>query len=55
MDWYANGVGNIVIPWGRVFHLREDLPKAVKSQAEGGNGNAEKFWDWNEDQVKNYL
>lgn len=55
MDWYANGVVNIVIPWGRVFPLREDLPKAVKSQTEGGNGNAEKFWDWNEDQVKNYL
>jgi retinol dehydrogenase-12 len=45
----------LVIPWGRFAPLRSDLPKATKPEEEGGNGNAQKFWEWNEEQVKNYL
>lgn len=45
----------IVIPWGRFAPLRPDLHKATKSVVEGGNGNAQKFWEWNEEQVKHYL
>ncbi|SPQ24504.1 11172c2b-2db1-4dca-803f-84bab0c71b55 [Thermothielavioides terrestris] len=45
----------IVIPWGRFAPLRADLPKATKPEDEGGNGNAVKFWEWNEEQVKDYV
>jgi hypothetical protein len=44
-----------VIPWGRFAPLRPDLPKAIKPVEEGGNGNAQKFWEWNEEQIKKYL
>lgn len=45
----------LVIPWGRFAPLRSDLPTAVKPEEDGGNGNARKFWEWNEEQVKAYL
>jgi len=32
--------------------MREDIENASKSVAEGGTGGAEKFWEWNEEQVK---
>ncbi|KAK4115439.1 NAD(P)-binding protein [Canariomyces notabilis] len=35
--------------------LRPDLPKATKPEEEGGNGNTQAFWNWNEEQVKAYL
>ncbi|KAF2173444.1 hypothetical protein M409DRAFT_61850 [Zasmidium cellare ATCC 36951] len=44
-----------VIPWGRLAPLRKDLPVAVKPKEQGGNGNAQEFWEWNEEQVKDYL
>jgi retinol dehydrogenase-12 len=44
-----------VIPFGRFAPLRPDLVKATKPEEEGGNGNAQKFWEWNEEQVKSYL
>lgn len=50
-DWTTNWI----IPWGRFAPLRPDLHKATKSVVEGGNGNAQKFWEWNEEQVKHYL
>ncbi|KAK4497796.1 hypothetical protein PRZ48_010450 [Zasmidium cellare] len=50
-DWTSEWV----IPWGRLAPLRKDLPVAVKSKEDGGNGNAQEFWEWNEEQVKDYL
>ncbi|RDW68636.1 putative estradiol 17 beta-dehydrogenase [Coleophoma crateriformis] len=50
-DWSTKWI----IPWGRFASLRPDLPPATKPEAEGGNGNAQKFWEWNEEQVKAYL
>ena len=44
-----------VIPFGRFHTLRKDLPNATKSESEGGTGGTQKFWDWNEAQVKQYL
>lgn len=44
-----------VIPFGRFRALRPDLPNATKSEAEGGTGGVSKFWDWCEEQVKEYL
>ena len=43
-----------VIPWGRLHPIRKDLLDASKSEAEGGNGYAKKFWEWTEDQVRKY-
>ena len=45
----------VVIPFGRFAPFRPDLVKATKPEEEGGNGNAQKFWDWNEEHVKSYL
>ncbi|KAI1325341.1 putative estradiol 17 beta-dehydrogenase [Xylariaceae sp. FL0255] len=44
-----------IAPWGRVLPLRADLPNAIKSESEGGTGGVKKFWDWNEEQVKDYF
>ncbi|KAF3766605.1 NAD(P)-binding protein [Cryphonectria parasitica EP155] len=44
-----------IIPFGRFYPLRPDLPKATKTEAEGGTGGVSKFWEWCEDQVKEYL
>jgi retinol dehydrogenase-12 len=46
---------NIVIPWGRFALLRPDLPQATKPVEDGENGTAQKFWEWNEEQVKKYV
>ncbi|KAK3689261.1 hypothetical protein B0T22DRAFT_169306 [Podospora appendiculata] len=50
-DWTKDWI----IPWGRFAPLRQDLHKATVSKEEGGNGNAHQFWEWNEEQVKDYL
>ncbi|KKZ61911.1 hypothetical protein EMCG_03610 [[Emmonsia] crescens] len=47
--------GNWIIPWGRVAPVRKDLIEATKTEAEGGNGTALKFWEWTEKQIKPYL
>ncbi|KAE9369865.1 NAD(P)-binding protein [Stipitochalara longipes BDJ] len=41
--------------WSKFAPIRPDLSQATKSEDEGGNGNAQKFWEWNEEQVKDYL
>ncbi|KPI44414.1 putative oxido [Cyphellophora attinorum] len=47
--------GVYVIPWGRIHPApREDLLAAVKSEAEGGTGEAAKLWDWCEEMTKQY-
>ncbi|KAF1828199.1 NAD(P)-binding protein [Decorospora gaudefroyi] len=50
-----NDTGKWVVPWGRVHPLREDLHVAAKPVTEGGNGHSKAFWDWSEDQVKEFL
>jgi len=42
-------------PFGRFFKIRKDLALGAKSVAEGGRGTAESFWEWTEEQVKEYL
>ncbi|KAK2599161.1 short-chain alcohol dehydrogenase [Conoideocrella luteorostrata] len=44
-----------VIPFGRIAPLRPDLIKATRPTNEGGNGNAQKFWEWNQDKVQEYM
>lgn len=52
-----NDSGGYVIPWGRVNtnDMRKDLLEALKSQEEGGTGQAEAFWDWCEGHIKEFL
>lgn len=47
--------GAYIIPWGRVGPLREDLLVAQRTMEEGGTGQAAKFWEWSEEQIKPYL
>ncbi|KAG9697835.1 hypothetical protein KCU95_g3346, partial [Aureobasidium melanogenum] len=47
--------GDWVVPWGRLHPLREDLLEATKSVSEGGNGHAKAFWEWTEEQVKDFV
>lgn len=47
--------GSLVYPFGRFGTIRKDWEAATKSSAEGGNGTAQKFWDWSEEQVRKYL
>ncbi|KAI1265965.1 short-chain dehydrogenase [Xylariaceae sp. FL1019] len=53
-DITMKNTGCWVIPFGRIGEIRKDLQEAVRSPEEGGNGNAAKFWDWTEEQVKMY-
>lgn len=54
---YANPecLSGPVIPWGRFNPIRADLLEATKSEVEGGNGNAQKFWEWCEKQIAEFL
>ncbi|KAI1214562.1 putative short-chain dehydrogenase [Annulohypoxylon truncatum] len=47
--------GSWVVPFGRILPIRKDLVEATKTEAEGGNGTAEKFWDWCDEQIKPYI
>ena len=52
----ASKNGAYIIPWGRVAPtLRQDLTLAQKTKKEGGTGVAAQFWDWCEEQVKDYV
>jgi retinol dehydrogenase 12 len=42
-------------PFGRFFGIRKDLALGAKSVSEGGSGTGEAFWEWCEEQVKQYL
>lgn len=54
-DVTASRNGAWIAPWGRFApSLREDLVASLKTEAEGGTGVAAKFWEWSEEQVKNY-
>jgi retinol dehydrogenase 12 len=44
-----------VIPWGRLSSLRKDIDAAGKMEEEGGTAIASKFWDWSDEQVKQYI
>lgn len=43
-----------VVPWGRIYPIRKDLQDATKTEAEGGNEHARKFWEWSEEQIREY-
>ncbi|KAH9899105.1 hypothetical protein F4778DRAFT_186079 [Xylariomycetidae sp. FL2044] len=54
-DITLSNTGCWVIPFGRLYPLKEDLNMATKTEAEGGTGGTRKFWEWSEEQVRPYL
>jgi hypothetical protein len=54
-SWLTDLLWNVVIPWGRFYPIRKDFLAAVKTEAEGGNGGTQKFWEWTDEQVRPYL
>ncbi|KAI0477620.1 putative estradiol 17 beta-dehydrogenase [Xylariaceae sp. FL0804] len=44
-----------VAPFGRLFPLRPDLTKATLLEEAGGTGGTAKFWNWCEEQIKEYV
>ncbi|KAI0480980.1 hypothetical protein GGR56DRAFT_628401 [Xylariaceae sp. FL0804] len=46
--------GDWIVPWGRFSDQRDDLVQGSKSEAEGGTGIAQKFWQWSEEQTSKY-
>ncbi|KAH0019772.1 hypothetical protein KCU78_g6677, partial [Aureobasidium melanogenum] len=43
-----------VVPWGRLHPPRTDLLEATEPVSEGGNGHAKTFWEWTEEQIKDF-
>lgn len=54
-DISAKDNGAFIIPWGRIGYLRPDMVAAEKSKEEGGTGISQQFWDWCEQECKQYL
>ncbi|OTA67956.1 putative short-chain dehydrogenase [Hypoxylon sp. EC38] len=54
-DITLDKTGSWVIPFGRIYPIRKDLVEATKTEEEGGNGTAKKFWEWTEEQIKAYI
>ncbi|KAF5012753.1 hypothetical protein FDECE_1173 [Fusarium decemcellulare] len=46
--------GTFVAPWGRIWSVSRDMVAASKTEAEGGTGTANHFWEWTEAQVKRH-
>ncbi|KAJ4392137.1 short-chain alcohol dehydrogenase [Gnomoniopsis smithogilvyi] len=45
-----------VVPFGRIYPIRDDLTLTSTTEAEGGiEESLKKFWEWSEAQVKPYL
>ena len=47
--------GRFAVPWGK-WHSspRKDILESLKAKEEGGTGLAAEFWDWCEEQTKDY-
>ena len=41
----------IVKPFGKIGFTRDDIETSRKPKSEGGNGVAEQFYNWTEEQV----
>ncbi|KAF2091759.1 NAD(P)-binding protein [Saccharata proteae CBS 121410] len=47
--------GCLVVPWGRIQIPRKGLMKATMRPQDGGDGTAEKFWDWCEKETRPFM
>ncbi|MCJ1384724.1 hypothetical protein MMC17_007842 [Xylographa soralifera] len=51
----AKDKGGFVVPWGRLGPIPEHIQKAMKTRAEGGTGNAARFWSWCERETMEFV
>lgn len=51
----VENAGSLVYPFGRFGTIRRDWENAIKPESEGGNGTAQKFWDWSEEQTREFV
>jgi len=54
-DITAANNGAFVIPWGRLGPVRTDIVPGLRTQSEGGNGTAAKFWEYCDTETKKYV
>jgi retinol dehydrogenase-12 len=47
--------GGYILAWGRVGEIQEDVAKELKSKTEGGTGNAAKFVEYCNREIKAFL
>lgn len=47
--------GGHLMAWGRAADLPPDIVSGLKSKSEGGTGNAQKFFDYCNREIKEYL
>ena len=47
--------GCYIIPRGRVGYLKENLAASLKPEAEGGTGVAKRFYEWCENETRQYM
>jgi len=53
-DLTAEHNGAYVAPWGRILDPRSDVVNGMKRTSQGGSGVAEKFWEWCDEETKQY-
>ncbi|KAK4992237.1 short-chain alcohol dehydrogenase [Elasticomyces elasticus] len=46
--------GRYIVPWGRFGSFRDDIVRSLRSERDGGNGKAERFWEWCEKESKEF-
>ncbi|KAI1432280.1 NAD(P)-binding protein [Xylaria sp. CBS 124048] len=47
--------GEFVGPWGKFRSVARDMIEGSKTESQGGNGTAQRLWEWSEAQVKPYV
>jgi NAD(P)-dependent dehydrogenase (short-subunit alcohol dehydrogenase family) len=45
----------VVVPWGRLWYVSDEMKNASKDKAEGGTGIARQFWEWTETEVQRHI
>ncbi|EHK18517.1 uncharacterized protein TRIVIDRAFT_47152 [Trichoderma virens Gv29-8] len=46
--------GDWVGPWGRFLSIRSDLKKASEEESQDGLGTSKAFWEWTEEQIRQF-
>ena len=47
--------GGHLMAWGRIADLPDDIVKGTKTKAEGGTGNKQKFMDYCDREIRDFL
>ncbi|KKY14962.1 putative short-chain dehydrogenase [Phaeomoniella chlamydospora] len=47
--------GSYIVPWGRIANFPQHLAMGMKAEEEGGNGKAQQFWEWCEQETRKFI